>query len=345
MPDTPYEPEFIAPSDMTPDFLAGAVDETQPRAQRILDFAERVAHDSEEISFDVIIEQYDGPADIVGFSDSSKLVKGMKTTRQRIEPFHIKNSYPFKVTDRNGYVVRQGGMHMITREGVAHATMYLEQRRRNIMRIACLAMINDRRFTYVNGKKKIVIPYEREIGKLTTPSIKVGDASFDLTLYLYNLKQEFYLATRQMPDTIFMNSNTGQKFIQIPQLRAAFEAAQSSDPENTSALWDSFNYGGMNFNILHEQYPRTDGTLANPIDDNRIIATVAQVEGAGPESGSPIKIHSARNVLNDNDANSPYYDSYSLSQDPWAHAERMYDNMIPSVMKTNIVMQQDAVHT
>lgn len=343
MPEA-YEAEYYTPDQITPDFLAGAVDETQPRLMRVLDFAERVENETETIEIDVIIEQYDEAADLAGFSDSSKLVKGREATKRLVQPFHVKNSYPFMVTDRGRYVQRQGSSYTISGEGVAAAIEYLEQRRRNLLRIALLAMMNDRQFVYAKDKLKITVPYTQDIGKLTTPGTKLGDGGFDLTKFIYDLKQEFYTAAGQLPTTVFMNSNSGGKLLQNSSLKAAFLASQSSDPENSGQLWESFNYGGINWNILHEKYPRLDGTLADPIDNGRLVATVDQVQAVGPEAGAPFKILSAENVLNNFDAGSPYYDTYSLGEDPWGMAVRLYDNMIPAVMKRNIVMQMDDFH-
>ena len=346
MPET-YEQPYYTPEEITPQLLSGAVDETQPRLSRVTEFAERLERDSENIEIEVMIEQYDEAAHVVGFSDSSILVDGMKATRRVINPFHIRNASAIKAGDRRGEVMRQGDGFVVSQDAINRRIAYLERRRSVLQRIALLSMINDRQFTYNDPERKIKIsiPYVADIGKMAAVATKIGAAGFNMTAYLYATKSEFYKASGQVPTHAFMNSKTGGKAIEDPGLRAAFEAAQSSDPDNSGRLFDSFTYGGINFNILHEQYPLLDGTLKDPIDDGRIVWTVEEVEGTGEEAGSPFKILSAENIFNNDDAGSPYFDSYHISDDPFQIGVRMYDNMIPTILKKNIVMQQDSVYS
>lgn len=335
--------EYLTPSEFTITELARAVDETTPKQRRILQFAELVEHATRRVEFEVLIEQLNQVANIVGFSDSSIMTKGARFETRMISPFHIKNLYPFKATDEDGMVIRQGEGYAIDRSGLAYSTQDLEEKRLNLIRWAIMAMLNDKNFTYVDGKLKISVPYTRDILNLTDPSTKWDDAAFDLLDEIYRVKQEFYANFGQLPNIAFMNGAMGRVLVKDKTARAAYVAAQSSDPENSSQMWDAFNYSGINWNILHDPYPTLDGTLKQPVDDARIIFGVTNhnlgPDGepvGGPESGLPVKIHRCSNILNANDASRPFYDFLPISEDPWQGAVRMYDNIIPSVMKRGV---------
>lgn len=343
--------EYLNPEDITPDMLDGAVDEITPKQRRIFDFVSPESHDTDKVEYDVVIEQFNQSANIVGFSDSSIMIQGLKTERRLVTPFHVKNAYPFSINDRDG-IVRRGGPDgfQIDLAGIAYATAYLEEARMNLMANALMSCVNDKQFTYIDGKLKITVPYTREILDLTTPSTKYNaGASFDLLDEWQKTKQEFYENSGLIPDTIFVNPAMGRVIVADPDVRAAYRASQSSDPDNTARTWESFNYNGININILHDKYPDLTGTLQSAVADERIIWMASNVMASdgglpgagGPEVGRPLRLHRCSNILNANRPTRPYYDSYEVSKDPWSHAVRLYDNMIPGIYKIGVIQHQD----
>jgi len=337
--------EYYTPDEISPELLRGAVDETTPRQRRILDFVQLRQHDNGLMRLKVYVQQVDRFASVVGFSDSSIRVQGLKTEEKVVSPFHIKNFYEFKATDEDGFVVPAGNGFAITREGIAYGVQTMEEYRQNLQVWALLAMLNDKQFTYADGDFKIVIPYTDEIGDLDDPTNPLDDGSAEPFKYIFTMKDAFYKLTKQKPNLVFMNATTGGKFTGVDEVKAAFVAQRSVDPDRADAMFESFTWNGIRWVILHEEYPDLDGTLKDAVADDRMLVTVDSVMGAGPESGRPFQINRARNVLNRDNAGRPHYDQFPISDDPWASGTRLYDNMIPTISKRNIVMHWNNVTT
>lgn len=334
--------EFYAPEELTPELLDGLVDETELRPRQILSLVDPIAHDSEEIWIDVMIQQTDRHANIVGFSDSSIATKGLETERKHVSPFHVKNYREYKVTDSK-FVQRSGGNFTISAAGLRASTSYLEDLRLNLVHWAVLAMINDRQFTYQDGDTLLTVPFTEEIGILTPPGTKLDAANAALG-ETNAMKSEYFRKTGQVPNVGIMSSATGRKFADIDEVKAAYVALQSRDPENSGQLFERFTWNGITWIMLHEQYPDLDGGLRDPIDSGRIVITVDNVIDPDPDAaGSPFKLHRAATPLNGEDSSGPFYDVFEVSKDPESWGHRLYDNFIPGVAKRNVVMHWEAI--
>lgn len=334
--------EYYHPSELTPELLAGLVDETDYRPRAILQYLEPIAHDTEQIQMDILIQQVDRFANIVGFADSSIKTEGVKTQTKFVNPFHVKNYTGFKSTDSKG-LTRTGDGWMVSAAGVRQSTMTLEERRMNLLHWSVLAMVNDRQFSYQDGDVLLTVPFTSEIGQLTSPANPLNNASADIFEYILSMKNEYLLETSQKPNLVFMNALTGGKFIQIAEVNAAFTAQQGNNrADDADNMFDAFRWNGMTWVILHEEYPDLDGTLKSPIDDHRMVVTVDNVVDPDPDvAGAPFKMHRAANNLNAEDSSRPYYDMFEVSNDPAEWGHRLYDNWIPGVAKRNTVMHWD----
>lgn len=334
--------EFYTPEEITPEMLVGMVDETELRPKRILDFVDLIEHDSEKIERDIFVQQSDQFASIVGFSDSPIRTEGMIAERKSISPFHMKNYTEFDETNSKLMDV-SGDSVAISSAGLAASTKSLESKRKNLQHWAVLAMINDREFSYQDDDLSITIPYTDEVGVLTAPGTKLdtlGAATAETDL----MKTEYYRLNRQIPTLAFMSAATAAKFKAIADVKASFVPLQSSDPDLTASMFEGFLWNGIQWVILHEQYPILDGTLKDAIDSGRIIMTVENVDDPNPEaSGSPFKLHRASNNLNRNDTSGPRYSMFKVSEKPIKWGHDMYDNMIPGTAKRNAVMHWEAI--
>lgn len=334
--------EYYKPEELTPELLAGLVDETEYRPRAILNFVEPVGHSDEQIRQEILIQQVDRFANIVGFSDSSIKTEGVRTTTRFIDPFHVKNYHEFKSTDSR-FLQRSGDGWQISADGVRQSTTMQEDRRLNLLHWSFLSMLNDKQFSYADGDFMLTVPYSGDISDLTNPSAVLNDGNPPFERILA-MKNEFLRAAGQPPDLAFMNAVTGGRFIEIPEVNAAFVAQQSSDPDESARMFEMFFWNGINWVILHEEYPDVSGTLQAPVDDNRMIMTVANVMDPNPDvAGLPFKMHRASNQLNTNDSSRPFYDMFEVSNDPAAFGHRLYDNWIPGVAKRNVVFHWNAV--
>jgi Phage major capsid protein E len=337
--------EFYAPEELTPELLSGLVDETEYRPRAILNFVDAVSHDSETIQLDIHVQQVDRFANIVGFSDSSLKTEGIKTERKFVDPFHVKNYHEFKATDSKN-MQRSGSEWTLSADGVRMSTEMQEDRRMNLMHWSILSMINDKQFAYQDGDLLLTIPFGDEISDLTSPALPLDNASAKMFASILAMKNEYLRLSGQTPNLIFMNAATGGKFIEIPEVNGSFVAQQSSDPDDSASMFESFTWNGITWVILHEEYPDLDGALKAPIDDDRMIVTVSNVLDPDPDvAGQPFKVHRASNQLNANDPSRAFYDVFEVSKDPYALGHRMYDNWIPGVAKRTVVFHWNAVTT
>jgi len=334
--------EFYEPEELTSDLLAGLVDETTYRPRAILRFVSPVSHQTQTIELDVIVGQVDRFANIVGFADSSIKTEGVKTSKKFVSPFHVKNYMEFRLTDSK-MVQKTGDTITISADGIRQSTEMQEDRRMNLMHWSILSMINDKQFTYQDGDLLVTVPFSTEIGNLTSPALALNNSGATIFPYIMAMKNQYLRLSGQTPNLVMMNATTGGKFIGIPAVNAAFVAAQSSDPDNSDAMFDSFNWNGIQWVILHEEYPDLDGTLQAPIADHRMIVTVSNVMDPNPDvAGLPFKVHRASNALNGNNPSGPFYDTFEVSNDPYSMGHRQYDNWIPGVAKANVVFHWDA---
>jgi len=335
--------EFYAPEELTPELLNGLVDETELRPMEILQFVDLVQHETETIELDVLIQQTDRFANIVGFADSSIATKGLETEKKFVNPFHVKNYHEFKLTDSK-FMQRSGESVVISAAGIAQSSAMQEQKRRNLLHWATLAMIDQRTFTYQDGDKLLTVDYTSEIGVLPAPTGGVIDVSGFALRETNRMKNTYYRLNRQVPNLAFMSAATALLFTDIAEVKAAYVALQSADPESSASLFQRFSWNGMVWVILHEQYPDIAGMLLDPITKGRIVVTVDSVLDPNPDAaGSPFKMHRASNALNNNNAARPFYDMFEVSNDPIAWGHRLYDNMVPGVSKRNAVMQWEVI--
>ena len=338
--------EFYEPHELTPDLLAGMADETEYRPREILNFVDPVSHDSSKIELKVLVQQVDRFANIVGFSDSSIRTEGVKTELRFISPFHVKNYEEFRLTDENPTTMQKSadGTVTVSTAAIQGSTAMQEDRRLNLLQWSLLAMINDKQFSYADGDIMVTVPYNDDIGTLTAPSVALNNSSAEIFKEILAMKNAFLRASGQRPTLAFMSATTGGKFIQIPEVNAAFRAQQSSDPDKLDDMTESFVWNGIRWVIMHEEYPSVDGTLKDPIAANRMVMTVDRVMDPNPiVSGNPFKMHRASNQLNGNDASRPYYDMFDVSKDPLAVGHRLYDNWIPMPAKRNVVFHWNNV--
>jgi len=334
--------EFYTPEELTPELLNGMTDELEYRPRAILNFVDPVSHDSEKIELDILIQPVDRFANIVGFADSSIKTEGRQTEKAYRSPFHVKNYEGFKATDSK-MVQRSGNSYAISADGVRMSTEMQEDRRMNLMHWSVLSMINDKQFTYQDGDFLVTVPFTEDIGNLTPPTLALNNASATIFPYILSMKNEYLRQSGQAPNLVFMNAYTGGRFIGIPQVNAAFVAQQSSDPDNSNAMFESFTWNGITWVILHEEYPDLAGALQAPIADNRMIVTVSNVLDPNSQvAGKPFKVHRASNALNANNPTRAYYDTFEVSNDPFEIGHRMYDNWIPGIAKRNVVFHWNA---
>jgi major capsid protein E len=329
--------EYYLPEELTPELLTGLVDETEYRPRAILNFVDAVSHDGETIELNVLTQQVDRFSNIVGFADSSIKTEGVKTSKRFVDPFHVKNYHEFKSTDSKN-MQRAGAGWSLSSDGVRMSTEMQEDRRMNLMHWSVLAMINDKQFSYADGDLLITVPYTDQIGDLTAPTVPLNNAAAEVFSEILSMKNEYLRTAGQIPTLIFMNAVTGGKFIEIPEVNGAFVAQQSSDPDKSNDMFESFFWNGITWVILHEEYPDLAGTLQAPIADHRMIVTAANI--LDPDSdvaGQPFKVHRASNALNNGDSSRAFYDVFEVSKDPYALGHRMYDNWIPGVAKSNVV--------
>jgi hypothetical protein len=331
--------EFYRPEEVTADVLQGVIDEREPRRKPMMQYVEAQAHDGELIEVPILIQQRERFANITGFSDSSVLVRGMKTEKKLVAPFHVKNAYEFKATEDEDNLRRTGDGardYEVSQEGLVEATDDLEGRRENLQFWAIAAMVNDKQFTYDDGDKVISISYAEEILDLTNPGTALNDAGADPYYETDIMKDEFYAATGQQPTLAFINGPTSATFKSHDKVQAGLTPQQPSDPDPSGPSFSMFEFNGITWVVIHDRYPLLTGGQKAAVDNGYAIMTVLQDQRGG---GMPMKIHRAANILNRNNPAGPSYDSFIPSEDPFTMAVRLYDNMIPGVSRKGIVQK------
>lgn len=331
--------EFYKPEEVTPELLMGAVDEREPRRKPLLRFVEAEGHDDELISMPIIVQQRERFANIQGFSDSSILVRGMKTEEKKVAPFHVKNAYEFKATENEDVLARINDGptgYALSQEGVAEAVDELESMRENLQFWAIAAMVNDKQFTYKDGNKLLTVNYTEEIEDLTDPSLFFDDtANVDPYFETDTMYAEYYEAVGQKPTLILVNGTTAATVKKIADVKQGLTPQQPSDPDPSgNTFFDGFVFNGALWLPIHDLYPDLDGTLKKSVADGFALVTVLEDERT---NGLPMKIHRAANTLNRDSSARAYYDSFIIGQDPFAMAVRLYDNLIPGLSRKNIV--------
>lgn len=326
--------DFLRPEDITPEYLAGVVDETEPRQREILDLIELEPHESDVIKMRVYAQQRDRQADIVGFGDRYIRVHGAKLEEMRIAPFHVKDAREFTVEDTELELDGEG-KPLVSEAGVAGAVRFLENLRQNLQVNAILTMLNERRFTYDNGDVRLTIPFDEQVTNATDPT-KAFDASGVDPYYETDLlKANFYQQTGQVPDLVLLSGMTSANIKTLEKIGATLHQRSTGDPEKASASFEEWFFNGLTFRVLHAKYPTQSG-LKGPIDEGIGIVTVKQLDEDGK---SPFKIHRAANKLNGRDASGPSYKTIVDSVETPQVAVAMYDNMMPGLGKRKIAQR------
>lgn len=330
--------EFYRPEEVTAEVLQGVIDEREPRRKPMMQYVEAQSHDGELIEVPILIQQRERFANITGFSDSSILVRGMKTEKKLVAPFHVKNAYEFKATEDEDNLRRTGDGardYEVSQDGLVEATDELERRRENLQFWAIAAMLNDKQFTYDDGDKRLTVSYAEEVLDLTAAGTALnaaGDPYYETDL----MKDEYYAITGQAPTLAFINGPSSADLKKNGKIQAGLTPQQPSDPDPSGPSFSMFEFNGILWVVVHDRYPLLTGGTKKAVDDGFAIVTVLQDERGG---GAPMKIHRASNILNRNNAAGPSYDSFIPSEDPFTMAVRLYDNMIPGTSRKGIVQK------
>jgi len=330
-PDLKY---FLTPEEITPDYLAGVVDETVPRQREILDLISLETHDTDVIEMRVYVQQRARQADIVGFGDRYIRVKGMKLEEMRIAPFHIKDARDFGVDDVE-LELDGDGKPLLSEAGVADAVRFLENMRQNLQVNAVLTMLNERKFTYDNGDVRLTIPFDEQVINATDPTLAFDAGAVNPYYETDMLKENFYQQTGQAPDLVLLSGPTSANIKTLDKIGATLQQKSTGDPEKAAASFEEWFFNGLTFRVLHAKYPTQSG-LKGPIDEGFGIVTVKQMDEDGK---SPFKIHRAANKLNGRDATGPSYKMIVDSVETPQAAVAMYDNMMPGLGKRKIAQR------
>lgn len=330
------ERRFYTVDELDSEFLDDAVNESEARHGRILEYVELEEHDESQIEVKVIVQQDDRMASIVGFGDAPKFVKGRKARRDRVDPFHISNAKKFDIEDPELEV--QNDEPVIEASGVASGIDYLEGLRANTQNAAVLAMLNEKNFTWKDGDIVVNVPYGDLIGDLPDVSDNWNDDTLNNYDPLYDCdiaREKFAELNNGAPAKVaFVNGTTAAVIKQGDIVRQHLVKQQPSDPDDYSDSFEMFMFGGFLWIPLRFQYPSKSG-LQKPVADGRAIVTSDQIPGV---DGYPIKLNRASNKRNNADSSGPNYQARELSRRPHAAALDMYDNLIPTISKTNGVM-------
>lgn len=337
MPKKQQLKEFYTPEEVTPAILQGAIDEREPRRKPMMRFVEAQGHDDELIEMPILVQQRERFANIQGFSDSSILVRGMKTEARLIAPYHVKNAYEFKATENEDVLVRTGEGardYALTQEGIVEGTDELEMMRENLQFWAIAAMANDKQFTYDDGNKTLTVSYASESEDLTNPGVDF-DGAVDPYYETDLMSAEFYADCGQRPTLAFVNGTTAANLKKVDDIKQGLTPQQPSDPDPSGdTFFDGFVFNGILFLPIHDVYPTLDGTTKKAVDDGYALVTVMQDERGG---GMPMKVHRAANILNRNNSSRAFYDSFVIGEDPFSMGIRLYDNLIPGLSRKNIL--------
>lgn len=338
----PEVKEFYTPDEVEPGMLAGMRLELEPRQRRILDLVDVVEHDDEQIELEVFIQQPDRFAPLVGFTDPTILFKDLEVDTQRVSPFHMRAGHPFDI--RSKFVSKQGGQYMISAAGMAWAMEQLERARLNRYVHAILSMINDRQFTYVDDpddpQKTITVPYTADVGTLDDPSSDIG-AGYKPYKESDLAKAAYYDLTGQVPTVALLSGKTAAEHKEVTGVTETIQPQAPRDValagDTAGASWEEYDFNGIRHIVMHDKYPTADGTLKDAVDEGYIVYMAATLAA----DGSPmLKMHKARNIENEFDASSPFYEMLQISNDTWKAAEKFYDNMIPGIGRRNGVVKQ-----
>lgn len=328
--------DWYTVEEVTPGLLTGIQRRVTPRQRRILDFTGIRTHE-EMIRRMVYIQDHTQMADIRGFTDPSVAMQGLDTEEQVVQPFHVKNHFSFD--NESEFTRKQGGEWQIASRGLRHSEEnVLEPGRLNLAVYALLSMINDQQFTYDDPDKgRLSVDYSDHIGSLPDPNNYIGSGNFKPYEYTRLMKQNYYDLTGMLPNLVFMNPSVGNDFTSLEPVKDKFEPQAPRDPDPSDENYEEFTFNGIRWVILYDEYPDVDGNLHPAIKNKHMAVTRATVDGQPGPNSNPLILDKLETDENEGDASEPYYEVKQIDNDPFEAGNFLYDNMVPSVSKKEIV--------
>jgi len=324
--------DFLEPEEITGDYIDGVIDETVPRQRQILNYVSLEEHDDDKIEARVWIQQKDKQATITGFGDRYARRKGMRVEEMRIEPFTMKDGRSWDVED-DEIELDGDGRPMVARSGIVEGTGYLEDLRRTLQVNAVLSALNDKSFVYDQGDVKLDIPYDGHVVDDTGPSVDFDNSSCNPHYEYKKLIERYYQDIGQRPNLAFVNGVTAAEILKLDDLNQKYIPQQPSDPDGTPETFDLFYVEGILHVVLHDKYPKADGSLSDPVDEGWGIFTVQQLR---EDQRPAIRWHRASTKLNGRDASSPAYETFVEDRETKSVVLGMYDNGIPGFGKRKV---------
>jgi len=326
--------DWYTPEEVDPSILALMRRQISPKQRKILDYVGVDADNEGTIEREVYIQDNRQMANIRGFTDPSIRLQGLDTEKQVITPYHIRNHYEFEKD--SDFTTKNGGVWQVNPAGMRHSQeTVLEPARRNLLVFGFLSMINDQQFSYQDPDVgPITVPYQEHIGSLPNPGNWLGGGNFDPYDEVRTMKAEFYKATGQLPNLVFGSPSVLGPWASLSAVEAKFQPQSPDDPDLTGQTFETFQFAGITFVVLYDQYPDQSGGLNPAIKDKHLAVTASEVEGVG---GPPMVLRKAANDENEGDASEPYYWMDEHTTNPWSGATYIYDNFIPDVAKKGIV--------
>lgn len=325
--------EFLTPEELTPEFFAGALNEAEERHREILSLVDLEEHDGEKIEQEVIVQQHDRQASIVGIVDRFPRVRGDKVETMLIDPFHIKNAKTFDESD-DELQLDSAGMPMLAQSGMASAMNYLEKLRQNLVVNALLSAITTKGFTYSSGDMKIQLDFSDQVKDLTPPSSGDWDDNANCEPYVEQdaFINEFFDATGQRPTRVLVSGKTAATLKQLDEVAATYQKQAPRDPEVET--FEEFVFDSMLYRILRKKRLDSSGSLVDAIPEGYGVVTVDTVDET---NGSPFLWHRAQ-TKRQTDTSGPLYRSWVDGEEVAAISIGMQDNGIPGFAKRSIVM-------
>lgn len=328
--------EYYVPSEITPELMQGIVDESVPRAERIINYLTVNSDNVEKVTVNIFVQQDDAPSSFVGFGDRTPLSKGRKIDSYDAFPLHIKEGQTFKIGESGVIAQDVNGERRAAISGakLASAVSQLEENRIRLITMVWMTVLATKQFSWREQRnpnqpsdKVLQMDYSDSFADLNASGVDLDNDNSKIFLEIDKAQEEYYDNTGFFADIAFVNSTTFNTLKGHPQVYPTIRPQATNEPDNSLSTLDEVLIGSLRFVCLRGKYVKPDGTLSAPLTDGVAMLTTSQNLSDG--KGGVMRWEKAQNALNNNNADEPYYEAITTSNDPPAAMVKFYDNGVP----------------